>query len=59
MKSRTEQLAYANEEKLTGKSEIAEFIVNRGPRMVSAVLATAWEMSNAQAKLDRSKKTRI
>ena len=58
MKSRTELLAYANEQKLTGKSDIAEFIVNRGPRVVSEVLATAWEMTNAQAKLDRSKKTR-
>ena len=59
MKSRTELLAYANEQKLIGKRDIAEFIVNRGPRVVSEVLATAWEMTNAQAKLDRSKKTRI
>jgi len=59
IKSRTELLAYANEQKLTGKSDIAEFIVNRGPCVVSEVLATAWEMTNAQAKLDRSKKTRI
>ena len=28
MKSRTELLAYANEQKLTGKSDISEFIVN-------------------------------
>ena len=59
MKSQTELLAYANEQKLIGKSDIAEFIVNRGPRVVSEVLATAWEMTNVQAKLDRSKKTRI
>ena len=59
MKSRTELLAYANDQKLIGKSDIAEFIVNRAPRVVSEVLATAWEMTNAQAKLDRSKKTRI
>ena len=59
MKSRIELLAYANEQKLIGKSDIAEFIVNRGPRVVSEVLATVWETTNAQAKLDRSKKTRI
>lgn len=59
IKSRTELLAYANEKKLTGKSDIAGFIVNRGPRVVSEVLTTAWKMTNAQAKLDRSKKTRI
>ncbi|KAK2549578.1 hypothetical protein P5673_029967 [Acropora cervicornis] len=35
VKSRTELLAYANEQKLTGKSDIAEFIVNQGPRVVS------------------------
>ena len=39
MKSRTELLAYANEQKLTGKSDIAEFTVNRGPCVVSEVLA--------------------
>ena len=59
IKRRTELLAYANEQNLTGKSDIAGFIVNRGPRVVSEVLATAWGMTNAQAKLDRSKKTRI
>ena len=59
IKSQTELLAYANEQKLTGKSDIVEFIVDRGSRVVSEVLATAREMTNAEAKLDRSKKTRI
>jgi len=59
IKTRTELLAYANKQKLQGKSDIAEFIVNRGPRVVSEVLTTAWEMTSAQHKLDRSKKTRI
>ena len=59
IKTRTELLAYANKQKLEGKSDVAEFIVNRGPRVVSEVLTTAWEMTNAQDKLDRSKKTRI
>ena len=59
IKSRTELLAYANEQKLTGKSDIAEFIINHGPRVVSEVLATVWEITNAQAKLDRSKRTQI
>ena len=41
------------------KNDIAEFIVNRGPRVVSEVLTTAWEMRNAQQKLERSQKTRV
>ena len=51
MKSQTELLAYANEQKLIGKSDIAEFIVNRGPRVVSEVLATAWEMTMLKRNL--------
>ena len=59
MKTRTELLAYANKQKSEGKNDIAEFIVNRGPRVVSEVLTTAWEMRSAQEKLDRSKKSRL
>ena len=58
-RTRTELLAFANKQKLEGKCDIAEFIVNRGPRVVAKVLNTAWEMTNAQDKLERSKKTRL
>ena len=58
-RTRTELLAFANKQKLEGKCDIAEFIVNRGPRVVAEVLNTAWEMTNAQDKLERSKKTRL
>ena len=51
MKSRTELLAYANKQKAEGKFDIAEFIVNRGPRVVAEVLSTAWEMRSTQEKL--------
>ena len=33
--------------------------MNRGPRVVAEVLNTAWEITNAQDKLERSKKTRL
>ena len=59
IKSRTELLAFANMQKMEGKHDIAEFVVNREPRVVSEILHTAWEMKTAQDKLDRSKKTRI
>lgn len=59
IRTRTELLAFANKQKLEGKCDIAEFIVNRGPRVVAEVLNTAWEMTNAQDKLERSKKTRL
>ena len=58
-RTRTELLAFANKQKLEGKCDIADFIVNRGPRVVAEVLNTAWEMTNAQDKLERSKKTRL
>ena len=59
IQTRTELLAFANNQKVNGKFDIAEFIVNRGPRVVAEVLNTAWELRNAQEKLDRSKKSRI
>ena len=45
IKTRTQLLAYANNQKCQGKNDIAEFIVNRGPRVVSEVLTTAWEIA--------------
>jgi len=56
IKSRTELLAFANMQKMEGKHDIAEFVVNREPRIFSEILHTAWEMKTAQDKLDRSKK---
>ena len=52
-------MAYANQQKSQGKYDIAEFIVNRGTRVVAEVLITAWEMNMLQEKLDCAKKSRI
>ena len=59
IQTRTALLAFTNKQKLEGKCDIAEFIMNRGPRVVAEVLNTAREMTNAQDKLERSKKTRL
>lgn len=59
IQTRTELLAFANKQKMEGKTDIAEFIVNRGPRVVAEVLSTAWELQTAQEKIVRSKKSRI
>ncbi|KAK2559142.1 hypothetical protein P5673_018267 [Acropora cervicornis] len=54
-----ERKSKKRKKRLEGKCDSAEFIVNRGPRVVAEVLNTAWEMTNAQDKLERSKKTRL
>ena len=52
-------MAFANKQKREGKQDIAVFIVNGGPCIVSEVLNTTLEMNNAQEKLNRSQKSRI
>ena len=59
IKSRTELLAFARQQKLEGKTDIAEFIVSRGTKVVSEVLDTAWEMQNSTADLERARKSRV
>ena len=46
--------ALAREQKSQGKTDLAEFILNRVPRVVSDVMKTAWDMENAKATLPRS-----
>ena len=59
IKSRTELLALARQQKLEGKTDIAEFIVNRGAKVVSEVLDTAWEMEHSTDDLERARKSRV
>ena len=59
IKSRTELFALAREQKRKGKTDIAEFVVNRGAKVVADVLATTWEMENSKDNLERQKKNRI
>ena len=59
IKSRTELLALASAQKAEGKTDLAEFIVNRGTKVVEEVIATAWEMEEASEVLERSKLSRM
>ncbi|CAH3189980.1 unnamed protein product, partial [Porites evermanni] len=43
-RNRTELLALANVQKAEGKTDLAEFVFNRGNRVVEEVIATSWEM---------------
>ena len=44
---------------MEGKTDIAEFIVNRGAKVVAEVLETAWELENSEEHLQRTRKSRI
>ena len=59
IKTRTELLALAQDQKKEGKNDVAEFIFKRGDRVVSEIINTAWEMTRANEQLERSKKSRI
>ena len=51
--------ALASEQKSEGKTDLAEFLINRTPRAVADILNSTWQIENAQEKLARSKKTRM
>ena len=49
IQSVTELQALASEQKSEGKTDLAEFIMNRALRVVSDIMKTAWDMENADA----------
>ena len=59
LNTRTELLAFANSQRTEGKTDLAEFLVNRGTRVVNELIETTWEMQTAKAKMDRSRKSRM
>ena len=59
IKNRTELLALANAQKAEGKIDLAEFVMNRGSRVVQECISTAWEMEKASEALERNKLTRL
>ena len=36
-----------NEQKMEGKTDLAEFIINQDDKIVDSIITTAWEMENA------------
>ncbi|XP_072021057.1 uncharacterized protein [Amphiura filiformis] len=59
LKNRLQLLAFANAQKFNGKTDLAEFILNRGKKVVDEVLTTAWEMAGSEAALERAKLRRV
>lgn len=59
IKNRTELLTLGKVQKEEGKHDLAEFIVNRGPRVIAEVIKTAWELEAALETLERQRKTRL
>ena len=59
IRTRLELLAFANEQKREGKTDLAQFIANRGSKAVEEALTVGWELEEAEKKLERSKLTRI
>ena len=44
------------EQKGEGKTDLAEFLINRNPRAVADVMQSTWEIEESKAKLERGKK---
>jgi len=59
IKTSTELLALANEQKKEGKTDLEEFVLNRGPKAVTEALSTGWEMAELNKKLERSRSSRL
>ena len=59
VKSITELQALAQQQKREGKIGLAEFLLNRPSRTVADILKLSWEMTEAEQKLKRAKKSRI
>lgn len=59
IKTETELLALAQEQREQGKTDLVEFILNRSPKVTGDILTTTWEMKGAGEKIARSKKSRI
>lgn len=59
IQTRLQLMALADKWQEEGKTDLAEFICNRGPRIVNEAIETAKELSGAQERLQRCNKSRI
>lgn len=59
IQNRSELFTLASAQKAEGKTDLAEFVMNRGNRVVEECISTAWEMEKASEVLQRSKLTRL
>ena len=59
IKSRLELLALASRQMKEGKEDLAQFIANRGSKVVDEAIQVGWEMEEAEEKLKRKQTTRM
>ena len=59
IKTRLELKALASQQKREGKTDLAQFIANRGSKAVEEALSIVWEMENAESQLARSKLSQV
>ena len=55
MKSYHQLSAFAKEQKLKVKTDVADFVLNLGSKVVAEVLHTVWDMENSQKTLPTKK----
>lgn len=48
IKTRLELVALANSQKREGKTDLAEFIANKGAKAVDDALSVGWELENSE-----------
>ena len=59
IRTRTELLFFARQQKQEGKTDLAEFIINRGSKVEADVLQIAWEMEHSEETLKKQNKSRM
>ena len=59
IKTRVELLALACQQKKEGKEDLAEFIANRGSKVVDEAIHVGWEIEEAESKLRRQQMSRL
>ena len=59
IKDRAELMAFANSQRQEEKTDLAEFVLNRGTKIVNEVISNAWEMIKADETLRRRNKSRM
>ena len=59
IKTDTELLAKAFEQKEAGKKDLANFLISRSPKSLQDLIVTTWKMQDAVAQVQRNKTTRM
>lgn len=52
-------MAFANAQKVEGKTDLAEYIMNRGTKAINEIITNAWNMYNAETAMRWRAKSRL